>query len=132
MSSKTFQASKSELKTIRSFVKSYLIDNKINLIHHDSIILAVGEITSNILEHGYNFKESDKIKVDLSFDNNEIKLKFFDNGQIVDIEKIKSRELNDIKPGGLGIFFIKEIFDEIFWTKGDSDWNNVLEIKKRI
>ena len=132
MLSKTFQASKSELKTIRSFVKSYLIDNKINLIHHDSIILAVGEITSNILEHGYNFKESDKIKVDLSFNNNEIKLKFFDNGQIVDIEKIKSRELNDIKPGGLGIFFINEIFDDIHWVKGDPDWNNVLEIKKRL
>ena len=132
MSSKTFQASKSELKTIRSFVKSYLIDNKINLIHHDSIILAVGEITSNILEHGYNFKESGKIKVDLSLNNNEIKLKFFDNGQIVDIEKIKSRELNDIKPGGLGIFFINEIFDDIHWVKGDPDWNNVLEIKKRL
>jgi serine/threonine-protein kinase RsbW len=132
MLSKTFQASKSELKTIRSFVKSFLTDNKINLIHHDSIILAVGEITSNILEHGYNFKESDKIKVDLSFNNNEIKLKFFDNGQIVDIEKIKSRELNDIKPGGLGIFFINEIFDDIHWVKGDPDWNNVLEIKKRL
>lgn len=132
MLSKTFQASKSELKTIRSFVKSFLKDNKINLIHHDSIILAVGEITSNILEHGYNFKESDKIKVDLSFNNNEIKLKFFDNGQIVDIEKIKSRELNDIKPGGLGIFFIKEIFDDIHWVKGDPGWNNVLEIKKRL
>ena len=132
MLSKTFQASKSELKTIRSFVKSFLTDNKINLIHHDSIILAVGEITSNILEHGYNFKESDKIKVDLSFNNNEIKLKFFDNGQIVDIEKIKSRELNDIKPGGLGIFFINEIFDDIHWVKDDPDWNNVLEIKKRL
>lgn len=132
MLSKTFQASKSELKTIRSFVKNFLTDNKINLIHHDSIILAVGEITSNILEHGYNFKESDKIKVDLSFNNNEIKLKFFDNGQIVDIEKIKSRELNDIKPGGLGIFFINEIFDDIHWVKGDPDWNNVLEIKKRL
>lgn len=132
MLSKTFQASKSELKTIRSFVKSFLKDNKINLIHHDSIILAVGEITSNILEHGYNFKESDKIKVDLSFNNNEIKLKFFDNGQIVDIEKIKSRELNDIKPGGLGIFFINEIFDDIHWVKGNPDWNNVLEIKKRL
>ena len=132
MLSKTFQASKSELKTIRSFVKSFLTDNKINLIHHDSIILAVGEITSNILEHGYNFKESDKIKVDLSSNNNEIKLKFFDNGQIVDIEKIKSRELNDIKPGGLGIFFINEIFDDIHWVKDDPDWNNVLEIKKRL
>ena len=132
MLSKTFQASKSELKTIRSFVKSFLTDNKINLIHHDSIILVVGEITSNILEHGYNFKESDKIKVDLSFNNNEIKLKFFDNGQIVDIEKIKSRELNDIKPGGLGIFFINEIFDDINWVKGDPGWNKVLEIKKRL
>ena len=48
------------------------------------------------------------------------------------IEKIKSRELNDIKPGGLGIFFINEIFDDIHWVKGDPDWNNVLEIKKRL
>ena len=132
MSSKTFQASKSELKSMRSFVKSFLTENKINIIHHNSIILAVGEITSNILEHGYNFKENDKIKVDISFNNNEIKLRFFDNGQLVDIEKIKSRELNDIKPGGLGIFFINEIFDDIHWIKGDPDWNNILEIKKRL
>lgn len=133
MKSKLFSASRSELKTMRSFIKEFLVENKINNKIHDNVILAVGELLNNILEHGYNFiEDNNKIRIDLSCSKNEFIFKFFDNGNLVDIEKLKSRELEDIRPGGLGIFIIKEIFDEISRFKNQENWNNLLLVKKKI
>jgi serine/threonine-protein kinase RsbW len=43
----------------------------------------------------------------------EIKIRDF--GKKVDPRKIKSRPLNEIRPGGLGVFFIKRIMDEVVY-----------------
>ena len=41
--------------------------------------------------------------------------------------------LNDIKPGGLGTFFINHIMDEFFFEKNNAhDWVNHLVLKKKI
>jgi anti-sigma regulatory factor (Ser/Thr protein kinase) len=38
-----------------------------------------------------------------------------DYGQKCDPKKLKGRELEDIKPGGLGLFFIRQAFDEVIF-----------------
>ena len=46
-------------------------------------------------------------------------------------ENIKPRKIDDIKPGGLGTFFIGQIMDEvIFKTSASHDWVNHLILTK--
>ena len=47
------------------------------------------------------------------------------------IKKIKPRNINEIKPGGLGTHFIDQIMDNVRWVKSDI-WNNKLILKKKI
>ena len=44
----------------------------------------------------------------------------------------KPRNLEDIKPGGLGTFFINQIMDSVSFQLTSPDWVNCLTMKKKI
>ena len=46
-------------------------------------------------------------------------------------ENIRHRKLDDIKPGGLGTFFIKQIMDEAVFKKDQKGWVNHLILTKK-
>ena len=45
-------------------------------------------------------------------------------------ENIKHRSLDDVKPGGLGTFFIGQIMDEVVFKEAKG-WNNNLVLTKK-
>jgi len=45
-------------------------------------------------------------------------------------KNIKPRQLDDVKPGGLGTFFIGQIMDEVIFKTAASDWVNRLILIK--
>ena len=90
------------------------------------------EAVTNIIKHSY--KEENKkniIEVELEFLENKVIIHLYDNGTPVNEEKIKPRELSDVKPGGLGTYFINKIMDEVRWKKSDK-WVNHLTLIKNI
>ena len=67
-----------------------------------------------------NFPDTDdRMVVQISCKDNKLEIAFFDNGKPVEKEKIKHRAIDDIKPGGLGTFFIQEIMDSIVFKEGN-------------
>ena len=42
------------------------------------------------------------------------------------------RDRDDIKPGGLGTFFIQEIMDSIVFKEGEDPWINNLVLTKKL
>ncbi len=75
--------------------------------------LAISEAIANIIEHSYNYEKEKEINYKILKLENEIKFILIDYGKKVEKEKIKSRELDEYKEGGLGIFLIKNAMDEI-------------------
>ena len=53
-------------------------------------------------------------------------------GNIVVPENVQHRKLDDIKPGGLGTFFIKQIMDNAVFKKDQDGWVNHLVLTKKI
>lgn len=76
------------------------------------IIVAVLEALSNIIKYTYNGGVG-KIEVRVSGEGKTLKVLLRDYGKKVDENKIVSRDLKDIRPGGLGVHFIKEIMDSV-------------------
>ena len=65
--------------------------------------------------------------------DNKLKIAFYDMGTPVDPEKVKHREIDNIKPGGLGTFFIQEIMDVVeFQDKKKKPWINHLVLTKQL
>ena len=131
--SKDFVVNSESLKDIRSFSRDVFAKRDIPQELKDDLVLAIAEAAQNIVKHAYNGeKTTDKMKVKILFKEKEIEIGFFDTGLPVVPENITHRNLDDIKPGGLGTYFIKEIMDEVVFKKDKKGWVNHLVLTKKI
>ena len=131
---KDFLVNSSSLKDIRTFSRN--VFDKINLPQEqkDELVLAIAEAAQNIVKHGYKGVEetSDRMEIKISLKEDELEIGFFDKGKAVVPGNVHHRKLDDIKPGGLGTFFIKEIMDAAVFKKDQKGWINHLVLTKKI
>ena len=131
--SKDFTVNSSSLKEIRTFARDVFAKRNIPQELKDDLILAITEAAQNIVKHAYkNQTTTDKMKIKILFRDREIEIGFFDTGLPVVPENIQHRKLDDIKPGGLGTFFIKKIMDEAIFRKDKKGWVNHLVLTKKV
>ena len=131
--SKDFTVNSSSLKEIRTFARDVFAKRNIPQELKDDLVLAITEAAQNIVKHAYkNQTTTDKMKIKILFRDNEIEIGFFDTGLPVVPENIQHRKLDDIKPGGLGTFFIKKIMDEAIFRKDKKGWVNHLVLTKKV
>ena len=131
---KDFLVNSSSLKDVRTFSRN--VFDKINLPQEqkDELVLAIAEAAQNIVKHGYKGVEetADRMEIKISLKDGQLEIGFFDKGKAVVPENIKHRKLDDIKPGGLGTFFIKQIMDVAVFKKYQQGWVNHLVLTKKI
>ena len=131
--SKDFTVNSESLKEIRSFSRDVFAKRNIPQELKDDLVLAIAEAAKNIVKHAYNGeKTTDKMKVKILFKKDEIEIGFFETSLPAVPENITHRNLDDIKPGGLGTYFIKEIMDEAVFKKDKKGWVNHLVLTKKI
>ena len=132
--SRDFLVSTASLKEVRVFSRE--VFEKINIPQEqkDELVLAIAEAAQNIVKHGYKGVENttDKMQIKISLNNNELEIGFFDKGKEVVPGNVQHRKLDDIKPGGLGTFFIKQIMDAAVFKKDQKGWVNHLVLSKKI
>jgi anti-sigma regulatory factor (Ser/Thr protein kinase) len=90
-----------------------------------AIVLAVDEAMTNIIRHAYRGDSEQPIEASFhrihaprdgqSVDALEILLE--DRGVTVDPEKMCGRALEDVRPGGLGLHFIRESMDKVEFSR---------------
>ena len=131
---KDFLVSTSSLKEVRTFTRN--VFEKINLPQDqkDELVLAIAEAAQNIVKHAYKDVQetTDKMEIKISLKDGKLEIGFFDKGKAVVPENIQHRQLDDIKPGGLGTFFIKQIMDGAVFKKDQKGWVNHLVLTKKI
>ena len=132
--SKDFIVSTSSLKEVRVFSREVFENINIPQEQKDELVLAIAEAAQNIVKHGYKGVENttDKMQIKISLKNNELEIGFFDKGKPVVPGNVQHRKLDDIKPGGLGTFFIKQIMDDAVFKKDQQKWVNHLILSKKI
>ena len=131
--SKDFTVNSSSLKEIRTFARDLFAKRNMPQELKDDLVLAITEAAQNIVKHAYkNQTTTDKMKIKILFKDREVEIGFFDTGLPVVPENIQHRKLDDIKPGGLGTFFIKKIMDEAIFRKDKKGWVNHLVLTKKV
>ncbi len=81
----------------------------------NAVTLAVDEAIANIIKHTYNGEENKPIVIFFRMLDDRLQIVLRDFGDKLDLNKIKSRDLNDVRPGGLGVHFIKSAMDEVYY-----------------
>ena len=132
--SKDFLVSTASLKEVRVFSREVFEKLKLEQDLKDELVLAIAEAAQNIVKHAYKdvTETSDRMEIKISLKDNDLEIGFFDKGKAVIPENIQHRKLDDIKPGGLGTFFIKQIMDAAVFKKDQKEWVNHLVLTKKI
>lgn len=86
-----------------------------------AVVLAVDEALTNIIRHAYQGKAEQPIvasfrRIQSTRDGTHraaLEIVLEDRGAMVDQKKLCGRELEDVRPGGLGLHFIRESMDTV-------------------
>ncbi len=95
------------------------------------IVLAVDEACSNIIKHTYQGDCSRTIEILCNGDRDKLEIILQDSGPPVDFAKVAPRDLDELRPGGLGTHFIRCIMDEVAYAHREGG-GNVLRMVKHL
>lgn len=108
------------------------------------LALAVDEALCNVIRHGYEKQEGRPIWLTLVAEGGvgspdrpgvvptqALKIVIEDEARQVDLSTIKSRDLDDIRPGGLGVHIISEVMDEVKYEHRQPTGMRLTMLKRR-
>jgi serine/threonine-protein kinase RsbW len=93
--------------------------------------LAVNEAVNNIIQHAYEGKTNKSIFVFFYLFSDRLEIAIRDYGKKVSPDQIKSRDLDDVKDHGIGVFLMEQFADEIAYDFTPSVGTEIKFIKYR-
>ncbi len=111
------------LSGVRELVVAIALRLDFDKTSADQIALAVDEAIANVICHGYAREPGNPIWISIQEgpgDEPAIKIVIEDEATPVECENIKGRDLDKVRPGGLGVHIINEIMDDVVYEqRGD-------------
>jgi serine/threonine-protein kinase RsbW len=105
------------LQMIREFVLKIAAKTGFNEETQEQIALAVDEACTNVIKHAHNHDASRLMDIQIQTDANKMKITITDKGRGFDITKLKDPDvekyIRESRHGGLGIYLIKTLMDEV-------------------
>lgn len=117
--------------------RSLAIDLVSTLVEHvstadrsfrNAITTAFGEAFNNVVVHGYKGRSDGMIDVEAELGSDHMTLKLMDCGVEADFSTVTAPDLDSMPEGGLGLFMIRSLVDEVVYRSGTP---NVLSLTKR-
>ena len=99
------------------------------------VVLSVDEALTNVIKHAYDGADDKPIEVELTpvggppVDGLQIRIR--DYGRVVDPAKIKSRDLADVRPGGLGVHIMQKCMDTVRYQRAAGGGTLLTMVKTR-
>lgn len=133
MPTERFSCSLKNLETICDYVTHFAQEAGLNEAEVYAVQLAVDEAATNIIEHGYGMECPSRIDVTCEIIKDGLKVVIYDDAAPFDPANVPEPELNlsleEIKPRGLGIFFMRKMMDEVIYEASADKGNTLTMIK---
>jgi sigma-B regulation protein RsbU (phosphoserine phosphatase) len=127
-----FQARTDRLQKVRQVVRQAAEAKAAPPELTDCLVLAVDEACANIIRHAYGPGRAGDIILEIDYSAGELIFRLRDFAAPVDRTVLRSRNVDELRPGGLGIHLIQEIMDSYEFLEPAEGQGNVLVMRKRI
>src|SRR5436305_14032189 len=94
---------------VRDFLYGYPFSEKERLL----MVLGVDEACTNVIRYAYRLRDDQLISLRMEGLRKCVRMRVRDWGEQVLPHEMKGRSHDMIKPGGLGLFLIRNAFDEV-------------------
>lgn len=95
----------------------------------EDLVLAVNEACMNVIQHGYR-EVAGALELSALPLNGGIEFTIRDTAARVTLEDWRPRRFDELRPGGLGVHFIRAIMDEIEYLPTPDGRGNLLRMRK--
>lgn len=96
------------------------------------IVLAVDEACQNIIRHAYANDPNGDILIQFLSSYEKLVIELHDHASKVDPNSCQPRDLDDIRPGGLGTHLMREVMDEVCFVEPSEGYGNCLRLVKKV
>lgn len=117
------------LGALREKLRDFLERTGLTARERESVLVAMGEACTNAIRHSYGGEAGHKILVSAEDEGKRIVFKVRDFGKKIDLEKVQKPKIPPDKPGGLGIYFMRTIMDELEYNTQLPEGNELTLIK---
>lgn len=121
------------LALIREFTKSAAEECNCPDETIGKIILAVDEACTNIIKHAYKYSPDGNIIISSKFENGKFIISITDEGKHFDPSRVPEPNLlqyqGQKRAGGLGMFLMKKLMDEVKYSTLTGNKNQVILVK---
>ena len=131
----TFDAEFHNLDDIRDFVGEAAQQVGFSEKEIYSIQLAADEASTNIIEHAYAGMEGGKLEVECTITGDELKIVMRDRGKSFDPSGVPEpnvkADLSKRKIGGLGMYLMRQLMDDVHYETSSEMGNTLTMIKRK-
>ena len=121
------------LTKIREFTKSAALESGFSEEIIGKIILAVDEACTNIIKHAYKYSPDGNIVISIKLEDGKFFISITDEGTHFDPNRIPEPNLREYykqrRVGGLGMFLMKKLMDEVKYSTLSENRNQVILVK---
>ena len=118
------------LASIRDFISSNAVKAGLSEDQIDNIMLAVDEACTNIIKHAYNSFPDGELSIKLEYDKKKFTVAIIDFGKTFNPDTVPKPDLQkyykERKVGGLGMYLMKTLMDEVKYISVPGKYNKVL------
>ena len=108
------------LSLLRNYVRQFLGQRQCPEEERDLLILGLDEACTNVIRHAYQNRQDQLIclRLETLAGNSGVRFRLRDYApDAPDPSTFLGRGLDDLRPGGLGMHFIKRIFDRVYFRR---------------
>lgn len=121
------------LKSIRDFITTEALNAGFNKETAEKIALAVDEACTNIIKHAYKYASDGIINITVNSNKDKFIVSIIDNGYNFNPNEVPEPNIKEYhkqkKTGGLGIFLMKRLMDEVIYKSLEDNRNLVVLVK---
>lgn len=117
------------LQRLRAWVREQVLVLGFDAACADDVALAVNEACMNVIQHGYRGADG-MMELSVCAIAGGMEIRVRDQAAPVSMDDWQPRALDDLRPGGLGVHFIREIMDEVAYLSAPDQPGNLLSMKK--
>ena len=96
-------------KWVRNFLDTYPLSDKERTL----MVLGVDEACTNIIRHAYQLRDDKLIALSLEGLRKCVRMRLRDYGEQATKNQMRGRSYDLIKPGGLGLYLMRNAFDRV-------------------
>ncbi|MBI1733453.1 MAG: ATP-binding protein [Gammaproteobacteria bacterium] len=127
-----FRAQPDRLGPMRALVKRAAESFGCSAPVCDKLVIAVNEACMNVIQHAYRGEGLGEISLEIRTNGTQVIFRLEDQAEPIDLDSVRPRDLGDLRPGGLGVHFIREIMDTFEMGHLGQGRGNYLELRKAI